>query len=110
MEEMTTTAGCTGQNRSDQRCRSAAHKALHAAADLKSDDAPPQQKSPPPVTGLPDAPVSTIFASNQTTQHQKDVAYKEPGCDFFARLREFYRNVIVLQSRVKGSIWLTRGG
>nr|XP_040246040.1 B3 domain-containing protein Os03g0620400-like [Aegilops tauschii subsp. strangulata] len=43
---MTTTAGCTGQNRSDRRCRRRDHQALHAAvADLKAACTPPQ---PPP--------------------------------------------------------------
>ena len=43
---MTTTAGCTSQNRSDRRCRRRNHQALHAAvADLKAACTPPQ---PPP--------------------------------------------------------------
>lgn len=48
---MTTTAGCTGQNRYDRRCHRAVHQALHATAHSKPDDAPPQHKSLPPEPG-----------------------------------------------------------
>nr|XP_020178326.1 translation initiation factor IF-2-like [Aegilops tauschii subsp. strangulata] len=47
---MTTTAGWTGQNRSNRRCRRRDHQALHAAvADLKAACTPPQPSRPPPI-------------------------------------------------------------